>query len=206
MGLTQVSNKAFYARGGPASIHTCTKHRSSPAAQLQSLPLRLPSPPSPVQQLAARDQLCDNVHLAARDVHGIQLDAVGVVHLRAKVGTYKGRAYWFSVAAHRVKRWLLGVATASACTSSVLVVIYGAAAAGCKLHKNVNNKHTPCTELGSPAPGCCRPLHSATCPPPACTTVREARPSTQTSGCDNNMRRFSAMSSGCDWLLYNCCS
>lgn len=37
----------------------------------------------PVQQLAARHQLGDNVDLALGDVHGVQLDAVGVVHLRA---------------------------------------------------------------------------------------------------------------------------
>jgi hypothetical protein len=37
---------------------------------------------SPVQQLSSCDQLCNDVHLAPCDVHSIQLDAVGVVHLQ----------------------------------------------------------------------------------------------------------------------------
>ncbi len=37
----------------------------------------------PVQKLATCDQLSHQVHLAWGDVHGIQVDAIGMLHLHA---------------------------------------------------------------------------------------------------------------------------
>lgn len=71
-----------------ADKHTITQHTNhhTPASSLLLLLLLLALLPfacfSPVQQLPACDQLCHDVHLAASDVHGVQLDAVGVVHLQ----------------------------------------------------------------------------------------------------------------------------
>ena len=57
----------------------------------------------PVQKLSASDQLCYKVHLARGDVHSVQADAVGMLHLHTTAALLEnvclpqGIAYHLSV-------------------------------------------------------------------------------------------------------------
>jgi hypothetical protein len=161
---------------------------------------------TPVQQLAARHELRHDVHLAPRDVHGIQLDAVGVVDLRcarvwggsSRVGRPRagGALVAATLCSQRNKKsqaWgrpVEGAADGSAarrscrlahslqaharcccvCVSCVCARVRVCACARACRHPP--RAHPPCTAPGSPAPGCCRRPHSATCPPPLCAGGR----------------------------------